>query len=161
MSCSPLHTPKRFFKLQFYPKSIFHGMPWKVLHFLFSSRTVRQPYPLDLGIYFGLCKSHMFSFDEVIRIVSFQALGYTSFRKIDLSVICQRQRQGCCLMSAHKWTGHALRPCRCTFQTPPTYPPGYPQSKAASFFQVRPIPLFSMMNGFPDSRFMILALFSE
>lgn len=36
-------------------------MPWNVLHFLFSSRTVPPPHPLGLGIYFGLCKSHMFS----------------------------------------------------------------------------------------------------
>lgn len=55
------HPTEVIFKLQFYPKTIFHRMPWKVLHFLFSSGTVPQPHPLGLGIYFGLCKSHMFS----------------------------------------------------------------------------------------------------
>lgn len=60
-------------------------MPWKVLHFLFSSRTVSQPHPLGLGIYFGLCKSHMFSFDEVIRVFSFHALDHISLRKVVLS----------------------------------------------------------------------------
>lgn len=62
-------------------------MPWKVLHFLFSSRTVPQPHPLGLGIYFGLCKSHIFSFDEVIRVFCFQALDHMSLKKVGLSGI--------------------------------------------------------------------------
>lgn len=79
------HPTEVIFKLQFYPKTIFQKMSWKVLHFLFSWGTVPQPHPLGLGIYFGICKSHMFFFDEVIRVFCFPALDHIFLRKVGLS----------------------------------------------------------------------------
>lgn len=128
------------FKLQFYPKSIFRRAPWKVLHLLFSPRTVPRPHPLGLGIYFGLYKSHMFSFDEVIRVFCFHALEHISSKKVGLTVICQGQRCGCCLLSVYKWDCHRLRPDLHSPKPHSRLPLGAPNPNPSLFSKSSPVP---------------------
>lgn len=82
LSYSPLHTQKRLFlSCSFIQKAFFTKCLGRSCTFSVSSRTVPQPHSLSLGIYFSLCKSHMFSFDEVIRIFCFQAPDPIFLRK--------------------------------------------------------------------------------
>lgn len=82
LSYSSLHTQKRlFFSCSFIQKAFFTKCLGRSCTFSVRLRTIPQPHPLKLGIYFNLCKSHMFSFDEVIRVFCFQAPDPIFLRK--------------------------------------------------------------------------------
>lgn len=126
LSCSPLHTQQKLFlSCSFIQRAFFKECLGRSWSFSSAQELSLGPTPSVWGVYFGLCKSHMFSFDEVIWVFCFHALGPISLRKAGISVICQGQRGGHSFLSVKKQNHHE-DPASPTLTTPmasPGYPP--------------------------------------